>query len=521
MAIATGIGAMPAIKIPTANAAGWTWRCLFTFPAMLTTALAALVYALANRSIGDPDIWWHLRNAEYLVTTGRIVRADMYSFTTAEVPWINHEWLAELPYYFAYRWLGYRGLFLLFVLLLEIILLGVFYLATLRSGNVKAGFLTSWIAVYLATVSFGPRTLLFGWIFLIVELLILARFQQGRDHLLWLPLLFLVWVNSHGSWLIGMVLLLGFVAAGCVRGDWGRIHAPRWSGSQAKRLALACVLSLAALFVNPYGYLLVGYPFNLAFRQKLNISNVQEWQSLDFHSLRGKMVMAMLAATLLLALARRSEWLLTDLFLLCVAFYSALTYTRFLFLAAILFTPLLARELNALPPVDSANDKPALNALLMAGLLASVFLRLPSEAKLVTGTADEYPVQAAAFLKQFQPQGPVLNDYDWGGYLIWNARQVPVFVDSRVDIYEYCGVLKDYIDLASMQQPLEVLDRYHIRYVLFARKSAVAYLLRHTAGWKLDYADVTTELFERDPTGAPNAPLIVADSGSGEATPPR
>ena len=174
--------------------------------------------------------------------------------------------------------------------------------------------------------------------------------------------------------------------------------------------------------------------------------------------------------------------------------------------------------------MDSANDKPSLNALIMAGLLASVFLRLPSEAKLVAGTADEYPVQAAAYLKQFNPEGPVLNDYDWGGYLIWNARQVPVFIDSRVDIYEYCGVLKDYIDLTSMQQPLEVLDRHHIRYVLFARRSAIAYLLRHTAGWKLDYADDTTELFEREAAAAaemPNASLIAADSGSREATPPR
>jgi hypothetical protein len=51
----------------------------------------------------DPDIWWHLRNAQILLSTHHFIRQDLYSFTTAGQPWINPEWLAEIPYYFGFR----------------------------------------------------------------------------------------------------------------------------------------------------------------------------------------------------------------------------------------------------------------------------------------------------------------------------------------------------------------------------------------------------------------------------------
>jgi hypothetical protein len=91
----------------------------------------------------------------------------------------------------------------------------------------------------------------------------------------------------------------------------------------------------------------------------------------------------------------------------------------------------------------------------------------------------------------------VLNDYLWGGYLIWNARQIPVFIDSRVDIFEYNGVFADYLDLIGLRNSLAVLDKYNIRYVLFRKDSPLAYLLMHTSGWKTRYTDSTAVLLER------------------------
>ena len=74
---------------------------------------------------------------------------------------------------------------------------------------------------------------------------------------------------------------------------------------------------------------------------------------------------------------------------------------------------------------------------------------------------------------------------------------IPVFMDSRIDIYEYNGVFADYLDAIGVKNTLEIFSKYNIRYVLFKRESPVAYLLMNNAGWKVNYADGTAVLLER------------------------
>ncbi len=194
---------------PVSRAQNWC-RTLAGFPAVLAAALVTTVVIFANRSIADPDIWWHLRNAEELLHTGRFVRADAYSYTVHGAAWINHEWLGELPYYFGWRCFGLQGLYLVMALALVTIFLLLYALSYLRARDYKAAALACGLAIPLATVSFGPRTLLFGWIFLLVELLIFEMYDSRPRYLWLLPPLFVLWVNTHGSWLIGFALLIAF-----------------------------------------------------------------------------------------------------------------------------------------------------------------------------------------------------------------------------------------------------------------------------------------------------------------------
>jgi hypothetical protein len=294
-----------------------------------------------------------------------------------------------------------------------------------------------------------------------------------------------------------MVFLGVFLAAGLVQGTWGRIHAERWTRHQFTKLGLVTAACVGSLFLNPWGYHLVFYPFDLAFRQTLNISHVQEWQTLDLHALRGKIVFLMLAATLVLAWVRKRQWKLEEVAFVLIAFYSAMTYMRFMFLAAIVLTPILAKQSSFFAPYRREEDKPWLNAAIMASALAFAVWLFPSQQKLWDETIREYPVKAAPFLQTFRPQGRVFTDYNWGGYLTWNLRHIPVFVDSRVDIYEYAGVFADYLDAMGVKKSLEVMDKYHIRYVLFEKETPLSYLLNHNAGWKVLYDDGTAILFER------------------------
>jgi hypothetical protein len=488
-----------ALVIPPAITKARTnlWKKIFSFTVLLAIGLGGAIFLLDSDSIADPDIWWHLRNAEVLMQSHAVIHHDFYSFTATGARWINEAWLSELPYYLGWRWFGIRGIYLVMLGEVELTLLGVFGLAYLKSKNVKAAFVASWLAVWLATVSFGPRTLLAGWMCLVAELFILAQYKQGKDRTWLLPPLFVLWANLHGSWLIGMVLLSMFCAAGLLQGTWGRLQATRWTPTQMRKLALAGSLSVAGLFLNPYTYHLVSYPFNFAFKQKLNVNHVDEWMSLDFHSVRGKIIFLMLVATIVLALVRKRRWGLDELAFLLLGFYAAMTYSRFLFLAAIVLTPMLARELDFLPPYHPEVDKTWLNAILIAALLGFCIWRFPSRGQLMRDTIQNYPVKALDYLQQFQPEGRVFNDCLWGGYLIWNVRNIPVFIDSRIDIYEYNGVFADYLDAMGVKNTLEILDKYNIRYVLYRQESGVAYLLMHNSGWKTRYQDGTAVLLER------------------------
>ena len=482
---------------PGSDAHRW-WRTLAGFPTVLAAALATTVVIFANRNIADPDIWWHLRNADELVRTGHFVRADAYSYTVLGAPWINHEWLGELPYYLGWRWLGLRGLYLVMVLALVAIVLLLYRVAYVRAHDYKAAALACGFALPLATVSFGPRTLLFGWIFLLLELLILETYDSHPQRLWLLPPLFVLWVNTHGSWLIGLALLIAFAAAGYCDVHAGRIKSARRSLTELKQLAAVITCSTVALLVNPYGWHLVFYPFDLAFRQKLNVSHVEEWQSPNFHALRGKLLLAMLLGFVVLALVRGGSFRLHEVLFVLVAFYAALTYTRFLFLAAIILTPVLAAEISLRGfGGRTTADKAGLNMLMIGAMVAIMGWQAPSNAQLSTGIVEEYPVAALSHLNSIPAGIRILNDYDWGGYLIWNARQLPVFIDSRVDIFEYSGIFADYLDIMGLKNSLELLHKHDIHYVLFARQKPLTYLLRNSAGWKIIYEDNVAVLFER------------------------
>ena len=172
---------------------------IFSFSGMLMSLLALTVFLAVPKGIDDPDLGWHLRNAEYQIHHHAFIHQDMYSFTTHGKPWMDYEWLSEISYYLGWKWFGARGIYFVMLLAFETIFLGIFGLAFLECGNTKSAFLISFLAIFLATVSFGPRTLLFGWIFLVLELAILYSFRKGRDFTSFLPLVFLLWINSQAS----------------------------------------------------------------------------------------------------------------------------------------------------------------------------------------------------------------------------------------------------------------------------------------------------------------------------------
>jgi len=491
---------------------GWI-RAGTSFVAVLTLALVGMqfVFTMLQPDLNDPDIWWHMRNAQSLVQQHHFPRQDMYSFTAAGQPWINTEWLSEIPFYFAYRAFGLSGLKALTFVLPSLIILLLLYLCFQESRNFKASIAVCAFSSFLAKVSYGPRTILFGYIFLVLLLIVLQRFRLRGSAPLWLvPLLFCVWANAHGSWAIGLILFFLIAIAGLVGGSWGRIESTRWTTSQMRQLAFTGAASVAALFINPFGWRLVYYPFDLAFKQKLNIAHVAEWVPLDFQDARGTFVFALIVGLFLAALLRKCKWNLGEILMLLFALHTAVTHIRFLALLGIVAAPLAAKLLDFFPPYRAALDTPRVNAALVLVMIGLMAYSWPHDAQIQKSIAETYPTQAVSYLKARSVQGDVLNFYLWGGYLEWNDPNIKVFVDSRVDIFEYAGVLQNYLQLLGsdtlVRQLNAILQKYDIRYVLFPpgnsansnlAGSGFIYLLQHDPNWTVAYQDKVCVLMER------------------------
>ena len=488
---------------PAASSVSTGWIAnLFSFPVMCMFLLAVVIFQISVREIGDPDIWWHLRNADYLLQQHSFPAVDTYSFGAAGSPWLNFEWLSELPFFLVFKTMGQRGMLLLFFVLLILIYAGVYYRSCRAGADCKDATLTTLLAVALATVSIGPRTLLFGWLYMVVLLIVLDHFQRTGKGQWFLPPLFALWINLHGSWVFGMIVLVIFIASGLVEGEWGLVVARKWTPTQLKNLLLASAVSVAALFVNPFGYKLLLYPLDLVFRQASAVKYVQEWHSVDFSTGRGKLAMLVLFALLVSALFSQRKWKLEEVLLMAFALWAGFSHVRLLFFTGLIIAPILAPRLQLFPPYERELDKPRLNAGIMAAVLGWVIFTFPSATSLQEQINEQFPVSALQFMQDRNLAGRIFNQYGWGGYMEWNTPASKPFIDGRADIFVYNGTLGEYANAVTLQAPYKVLDKYNFDYVLLPPDESLTYLLKHSSAWHPIYSDKVAVLLQRSPLPA-------------------
>jgi len=314
-----------------------------------------------------------------------------------------------------------------------------------------------------------------------------------------LPPLFALWINLHGSWVFGMAVLVLTIASGLVQGEWGSVVARRWTAGEFRKLLPAFGASLAALLVNPYGYKLVLYPYTLLLRQQGVMQYIEEWQPVNFSTPNGKLALAMIFGLLAAALFSRRRWRLDEVLLTSFALWAALSHVRFLFFAGLIIMPILAPHLTLFPPYEREIDKPWLNAIIMAGVIASIVFFFPSSAELQRKVDEEYPKAALEFMQGQQLKGRTFNQYKWGGYMEWHDPELKTFVDGRADIFVYNGVFEDFLRATAIKNSFEILDKYKIEYVLLQPKEPLVYLLEHSSAWRPIYTDKIAALFERTP----------------------
>lgn len=470
---------------------------VFSFPVMCMTLLTAVIFKYSIRGIDEPDIWWHLRDARTLLERHVFLRSDTYSFTAVGSPWINFEWLSELPYYLGFRAGGLQGLMMVYFIVLVLIYVGVYYRSWRAGADCKDAAIATLAAICLGGVSIAPRMLLFGWLCLMGLLLVIDHFKRTGRGLWLLPPLFMLWINLHGSWVFGFVILGAIIAAGLVEGEWGLVVARRWSNSELKKLLVVTFVSAAALFVNPFGYRLVLYPFDLLFRQQGVMQYIEEWQPVDFSTLNGKLTLVLIFAVLAAALFSHRRWALDDATLTAFALWVALSHARFMFFAGLIIAPILASDLKLFPPYEQELDKPWLNAVIIAAVIVGMVYFCPSATELEQKVNAVYPRGALEFMQRQNIGGRIFNRYGWGGYMEWFTPELKPGIDGRADIFVYNGVFNDFLNAMALKRSFEILDKYDIDYVLIQPNQPMSYLLENSPQWHSIYADHVAILFER------------------------
>ncbi|MDE3061938.1 MAG: hypothetical protein KGJ51_02650 [Acidobacteriota bacterium] len=455
--------------------------------------------------VHDPDLWWHLADARILTTTHHFIRMEPYSFTVAGQRWVNPEWLGELPYWFGYRIGSLAGLYLVteIGLLANIFLL--YWRGYWRSGHSGAAFWATGICFMLMTVNAGPRIIVLAYILMSLEMAILEAADRGDTRWLWfLPPIFCIWVNTHGSWLIGLGLLVLHVLCGLIPVHAGVFNQEAFPATTRKTLLWVLAACVVVLIINPYGWRLMWNPIDMMVNQKLNIQNVQEWQPLNLERLAGKVAAGCIAAMVIANGVSGRKWRLFEIAVVFFAWYSAFDHARFLFMAAVLTAPMLAQDLERDLFLESDKKTiPAMNLLMVAGSIWVLVHFFPSQASFDKGLKEAFPLQTIASI---QPQWRTMNSDGLGGIMDFEGK--PTFLDSRFDTFEHHGVLKDFLDIVYSRAPLQLFDKYKIDHVLLWQTQPLAYWLSHTPGWKLarteGTGDNTFVLFERAAPAAPD-----------------
>ena len=482
----------------TLSSASSTLQMIFSFPALLGVFLLGRVFYEARNFVVDPDLWWHVRVGQDILASGHWATVDPYSYTVAGNPWMAYEWFGDVIIGSAAKLGGIVGLALLLFLSASAVMLALYAYTTRRGGNCKAGFVVSIVLCSLAFATFNLRPQMFGYLFIVLTLIVLDRFRTGEYRALYiLPPLFLVWVNTHGSWVIGLGIVLLFFFSGLIEFKLGNVESRKWSPEERVRLEVIFMLCLAAIPCTPYGTRLAAYPFTVASSLPLNVNNISEWLPMPFNIGGGKLFLAVVLAFFIAQLLMPLRLWLHDVILLFGGIVMACLHVRFLMLFVPFAAPVLAIVVARwMPPYDRKKDLFFLNAALMTACVFGMVRYFPSSADLEKIAAKSFPVGAVAYLREHPAPQPMFNTYVYGGYLVGNLPGQKVFIDGRGDLYEDAGIFGEYLEVSNLKPgAFTVLRAHNIQSCLLDRKEPLATALGANPAWEMRYSDGVSALY--------------------------
>lgn len=468
-----------------------------------------LTAVAGSRALKDGDTLWHIKMGQVMLERGEVLKQDLFSHTANGQPWHAHEWLSEIIMAVLHGWAGLPGVTIFYFALVGLTFSLLYKVSSRVAGDIPSTLATAFalVCIYFHLLA---RPHIITWLGAALTLYLLER--GGRSLWLLIPVT-VIWTNLHGGVLFGLVLQVIFIAGKLIDHlqDTGSLCLRSWWNTSKENLLLLG-LCIAAACLNPFGYQVFLYPLKVA--DPVFTQSIGEWQSPDFQQEWFARIWLVALMCLAIWTGRKLpwRWQLLILFLL----WQMLGHVRHLSMAALLLIPCFAvffKELGShLSFRRRANQSSRELALSpWSGPLAIIFLTLvfigaagtasPAIRNILTELyqppKDYAPVMA--YLQQGYPEGNLLNEYEWGDYLLYGLETPPkVFIDGRADMYG-ADIFSDYRKVAKLEKDAEeLLDKYEIEWLLFPKEHLLIRYLRDCKGWHSLYIDQEVEILTKN-----------------------
>jgi hypothetical protein len=488
----------------------------------LTLAVGLAFVFLSYRPLWHTDLWGHLAYGRILWETRAIPETEPLMPLAEGVPFVNTAWLSQLVGFGAYSAFGVPGIQFLYAASITLCLALLAWRFQRRTGN-------AWIALAgcaaFAWVNWQQlivvRPQLAGLVCFVALLVLLTSRRWHRANWVVIPVLFALWANLHGSFLIGLALLGCFcVGRACdVLRRTDKFSAILFDPS-VRRYFLLTQFAAVAVLLNPYGLGLYAEVFAISGHP--NLQNVIEWEPL---TLRIKLGLGAAAAALALVLVYRlspRRVSVTEVLLLAGLGAGALWTSRLL----VWWAPVAAyclvlhggavwrryRRKSRRGERDAEETgqvrRSSVWTVVSIGLVWICFGYTPFGFTLLHGPQEEFqaslseatPVRAVEYLRDNPPPGLVFNTFEWGDYLVWAGPPgIEVFVTSHAHLVPE-DVWRDYMRTVRVHAGWdEVLDRYGVSAVVVdkALRRPLVQGLRRSDAWYVAYEDGLSAVFFR------------------------
>ncbi|WP_028645755.1 hypothetical protein [Nocardioides sp. URHA0020] len=460
-------------------------RSVLPFLLLLGCLLAAV--RLAAIPLTNFDTYFHLRfGHEFLTDWSLRHPGSVTTYATAD--WVPTQWLPEVVMARAEDWFGLAGVAWLSGLQLCTLVI-VFYLVARRQASAIIAATVTVFALIASLPGLTMRPQVISYILIAVTMALWLRARRdGTAPWLMVPMTW-VWAMSHGMWPVGIVI--GAVAAVGLLLDHDRAA---W-----RQRLLVPLLSLVAAGLTPVGPALYSAVLLVSSRAQY----FSEWDPPRFTTPSCLALLVLLALTVTVLLRRdRTPWF--DVLMLLLAAGFAVYSNRTVPVSAAMMVPLAALALQVPSGPRTAPGRVERTAVALAYALALVVLAIA-----VPRTSDAPPVQPAWMDQTLSalPAGtPVLDEWVWGGYLMWRYPNLDLTSHGYGDTFTTAELDRN-TDVPRLEKGwIPAVSKMGVDYALLRTDSPLAYALRTTQGWTVLHRSKALVLLHR-PTDAADAPV--------------